>query len=836
MAMMTDLADSQAELRVKLLWGGLRANLQRGGASCGPRSREMVRSAGEDRGSGQKNGEIGRTAQRSVAAEYKREIISVVVVFAEGSRGVSWTECSEPCGDDGTRTRSADGVPEPQEIRCNTHSCEPTMGECIGDVVFVIDSSGRIGSYNWTISLQFVIDVMKGLKISSKGTHVGVVIYSTTVAACIGLKEYDSVVDIEPVVFNLEYMAGMTNTADAIKEMHQILNTEAIGLDINDDEINGIASNPDYVFHAANYGVVQDLTSKIAGKICKISNTVDSSDCGNFGNCIADDCGGDGIREGTKVCWVIDGRTGKEKPSSRQSVPCSEPCVKICDKLCGDCGDFGDCKECGVESVMTGTKECWMVDNETDEEVPSTRKTEPCVLPCFIPCTTTPGTVDCSRCEYTKGQIWLEDRYNCHLYYICEPLGNGVYRVHHGTCGDLFWNQPYHTCVPVMPLDANCEIGPVSPYIPEPTVKAWPRVSFANLKHIRSTTCQERLNSHALLSIERELTDGLNFDRNCGVRVTQSKKVPCPYEPFPGDTSKFWISGNAQTVSSCIEGMEFVNMGDLCDCIPVGPLIPQCHDDLLLHFPYEDHYNDVTCHQAIATQYGTGVSIQHDPVRNGNVACFAGNTHFEVAFLRTWFANNKVDKFSVSVWFKRDGQQISPQGIVHNGDCIDTAGFLIGHSKGMVMANITTEAGDAHSEVSDASAGDWYHVAWVYDGQCLKVYVDCVLQQTITMSGYLKNNDVPMYIANCCGEYFFTGCLDENKQRIDGCPSCRIVVDDTVGSMRPYITQDTRRNNNSDLTQYGDRRLTSDPVVFIGRRQALQYISSAQNKPGVYDA
>jgi len=34
-----------------------------------------------------------------------------------------------------------------------------------------------------------------------------------------------------------------------------------------------------------------------------------------------------------------------------------------------------------------------------------------------------------------------------------------------------------------------------------------------------------------------------------------------------------------------------------------------------------------------------------------------------------------------------------------------------------------------------ASAGGWYHVAWVYDGQCLKVYVDCVLQQTITMSG-----------------------------------------------------------------------------------------------------
>ena len=91
----------------------------------------------------------------------------------------------------------------------------------------------------------------------------------------------------------------------------------------------------------------------------------------------------------------------------------------------------------------------------------------------------TTGAVDCSRCEYTKGQIWLEDRYNCHLYYICEPLGNGVYRVHHVTCGDLFWNQPYHTCVPVMPRDANCKIGPVSPFPPEPTVIL--RVSVAML-------------------------------------------------------------------------------------------------------------------------------------------------------------------------------------------------------------------------------------------------------------------------------------------------------------------------------------------------------------------
>jgi len=98
--------------------------------------------------------------------------------------------------------------------------------------VFVLDSSGSIGILNWAVSLQFVIDVMKGLKISSEGTHVSVVIYSTEVETCFGLDTYHSVDDIEPIVFNLEYMAGVTNTADGIMVMHQILKDQGRGSNI----------------------------------------------------------------------------------------------------------------------------------------------------------------------------------------------------------------------------------------------------------------------------------------------------------------------------------------------------------------------------------------------------------------------------------------------------------------------------------------------------------------------------------------------------------------------------------------------------------------------------
>ena len=62
-----------------------------------------------------------------------------------------------------------------------------------------------------------------------------------------------------------------------------------------------------------------------------------------------------------------------------------------------------------------------------------------------------------------------------------------------------------------------------------------------------------------------------------------------------------------------------------------------------------------------------------------------------MAFLRTWFAENEVDEFTVTVWFKREGEMDSTQGIVNNGDCIDSAGFYIGHESETVIANITTE-------------------------------------------------------------------------------------------------------------------------------------------------
>ena len=51
---------------------------------------------------------------------------------------------------------------------------------------------------------------------------------------------------------------------------------------------------------------------------------------------------------------------------------------------------------------------------------------------------------------------------------------------------------------------------------------------------------------------------------------------------------------------------------------------------------------------------------------------------FKVPFIRTWFANNHVDAFSISLWFNRQGNTDATYGaLVNNGDSVEKAGFSL---------------------------------------------------------------------------------------------------------------------------------------------------------------
>ena len=59
---------------------------------------------------------------------------------------------------------------------------------------------------------------------------------------------------------------------------------------------------------------------------------------------------------------------------------------------------------------------------------------------------------------------------------------------------------------------------------------------------------------------------------------------------------------------------------------------PMCSDDLLLHCPFVNHLNDVTCHHAESTLCGPegGVKLVYDNYLDRNVACFNGSAYLDV--------------------------------------------------------------------------------------------------------------------------------------------------------------------------------------------------------------
>ena len=66
---------------------------------------------------------------------------------------------------------------------------------------------------------------------SSAATHVGVIVYSVESQIGLDLLEFSSMTDIESRVFNLEFMAGVTNIADALKKMRAMFQKQ--GRDVN---------------------------------------------------------------------------------------------------------------------------------------------------------------------------------------------------------------------------------------------------------------------------------------------------------------------------------------------------------------------------------------------------------------------------------------------------------------------------------------------------------------------------------------------------------------------------------------------------------------------------
>ena len=188
------------------------------------------------------------------------------------------------------------------------------------DLVFLLDSSGSIGDTNYDKVLKFVTETVSQFDIGPSATQIGLVIFGDYAQAQFHLNTYNDNVSVIHAVENTPYLKEYTNTPDGLDRLIDEFNTSSFGArpeeqgiprvsivvtdgqsnegggppatianaqrvhdnniltyavgvgdSVNMDELNAIATSPQYVYLLEDFDVseLQQLQETINYQACK---------------------------------------------------------------------------------------------------------------------------------------------------------------------------------------------------------------------------------------------------------------------------------------------------------------------------------------------------------------------------------------------------------------------------------------------------------------------------------------------------------------------------------------------------------------------------------------
>jgi collagen type VI alpha len=201
------------------------------------------------------------------------------------------------------------------------------------DLAFVLDASGSIRNERFPKVIDFVVDLIEQLQISSDDTRVAVVSYSDNYAHQFHLNTYTTKQDVQLALRRIPFIGGRTNTAAGIQYMKDQLFTQAngdrpdapnyafilsdgnsninqqntipmavqarnqgitmitfaVGTDVNTFELRNIASEPyDKTIHAIkSWRDFPSILNPMINAICDNVNECSSNPCQNGGQCLS---------------------------------------------------------------------------------------------------------------------------------------------------------------------------------------------------------------------------------------------------------------------------------------------------------------------------------------------------------------------------------------------------------------------------------------------------------------------------------------------------------------------------------------------------------------------
>ena len=198
----------------------------------------------------------------------------------------------------------------PNSLLCIGSRCS---NNSVLDVVFVIDTSGSIGSSRFQLIREFTADITSELIRNSPRSSVGVILFASSAYIQFSLQTYTSLNSLLSAINNLPYSGGGTDTAEALTlllstaqngvlglrndsfkvaiiitdgrssnssatlsaaaRLHasNIFDVYAVGVDgAYLPELQGIASSPDFVFFTNSFNStgLQQLQDGILPQLC----------------------------------------------------------------------------------------------------------------------------------------------------------------------------------------------------------------------------------------------------------------------------------------------------------------------------------------------------------------------------------------------------------------------------------------------------------------------------------------------------------------------------------------------------------------------------------------
>uniref|UniRef100_A0A0B7ART5 Collagen alpha-3(VI) chain n=2 Tax=Arion vulgaris TaxID=1028688 RepID=A0A0B7ART5_9EUPU len=231
----------------------------------------------------------------------------------------------------------------PQVTPRPTRPYTPFQGECRskGDVIFVLDTSGSVGEYNFGLMKNFTYNTVQDLQLDNGFFRVGFITFSDSSRIAFQLNTYTTKDEIFDAIDKIPYVYGYTHTAEALRRVHRemftvrngdrpdvpnllvvvtdglsninpeetlpqarlikasgtTIVTVAINL-VNNHELRGITSPPieDNLIEVTDFESLNRLSHVIVSPLCTDANLCDKNPCKNQAVCA------DGLRSYMCIC------------------------------------------------------------------------------------------------------------------------------------------------------------------------------------------------------------------------------------------------------------------------------------------------------------------------------------------------------------------------------------------------------------------------------------------------------------------------------------------------------------------------------------------------------